>query len=237
MFSNAMLVSIKVMPTLSLCRKKELNFVKQSLSQKESLTKAAKYYHSALAEAEEYLAGRGITMEQATRARLGVVLEPLTGHEAYINRLAIPYITRSGVVDIRFRSMDLSEPKYMGMAGATTHLYNVGAFFRATSYISICEGEIDTITLDTVCGIPAVGVPGVNNWKKHYTRLLQDFDKVFLFADGDSAGADFAKSLSRELGNLVVVSMPEGEDVNSMYRLNGVDYFQQKIESVLDVVA
>jgi DNA primase len=211
--------------------------VKQSLSQKESLTKAAKYYHSALGEAEEYLAGRGITMEQATRARLGVVLEPLTGHEAYLNRLAIPYITRSGVVDIRFRSMDLSEPKYMGMAGATTHLYNVGAFFRATSYICICEGEIDTITLDTVCGIPAVGVPGVNNWKKHYTRLLQDFEKVFLFADGDSAGADFAKSLSRELGNLVVVNMPEGEDVNSMYRLNGVDYFQQKIESVLDVVA
>ena len=203
--------------------------MKQSLSQKESLTKAAKYYHSALAEAEEYLAGRGITMEQATRARLGVVLEPLTGHEAYLNRLAIPYITRSGVVDIRFRSMDLSEPKYMGMAGATTHLYNVGAFFRATSYISICEGEIDTITLDTVCGIPAVGVPGVNNWKKHYTRLLQDFDKVFLFADGDSAGADFAKSLSRELGNLVVVNMPEGEDVNSMYRKNGVEYFQQKI--------
>jgi DNA primase len=232
MFSNAMLVSIKVMPTLSLCRKKELNFVKQSLSQKESLTKAAKYYHSALAEAEEYLAGRGITMEQATRARLGVVLEPLTGHEAYLNRLAIPYITRSGVVDIRFRSMDLSEPKYMGMAGATTHLYNVSAFFRATSYISICEGEIDTITLDTVCGIPSVGVPGVNNWKKHYTRLLQDFDKVFLFADGDNAGADFGKSLSRELGNLVVVSMPEGEDVNSMYRLHGADYFKQKIESV-----
>jgi DNA primase len=237
MFSSAMHVSTKVMHTLSLCRKKELNFVKQSLSQKESLTKAAKYYHSALGEAEEYLAGRGITMEQATRARLGVVLEPLTGHEAYLNRLAIPYITRSGVVDIRFRSMDLSEPKYMGMAGATTHLYNVGAFFRATSYICICEGEIDTITLDTVCGIPAVGVPGVNNWKKHYTRLLQDFDKVFLFADGDSAGADFAKSLSRELGNLVVVNMPEGEDVNSMYRINGVDYFQQKIESVLDVVA
>lgn len=171
-------------------------------------------------------------MEQATHARLGVVSEPLTGHEAYTNRLSIPYITRSGVVDIRFRSMDLSEPKYMGMAGATTHLYNVGAFFRATSFISICEGEIDTLTLDTVCGIPAVGVPGVNNWKKHYTRLLQDFDKVFLFADGDNAGADFAKSLSRELGNLVVVTMPDGEDVNSMYRLHGAEYFSHKIESV-----
>jgi DNA primase len=196
------------------------------------LTRAAKFYHSALHEAEDYLAGRGINLEAATRARLGVVLEPLTGHEAYINRLAIPYITRSGVVDVRFRSLDLSEPKYMGMAGASTHLYNVGSLFRASSYICICEGEIDTITLDAVCGIPAVGVPGVNNWKKHYTRLLADFDKVFLFADGDNAGTDFGKSLSRELGNLVVVQMPEGEDVNSMYRLHGADYFNNKIESV-----
>ena len=206
--------------------------MKQSISQRESLTRAAKFYHSALHEAEDYLAGRGINLEAATRARLGVVLEPLTGHEAYINRLAIPYITRSGVVDVRFRSLDLSEPKYMGMAGASTHLYNVGSLFRASSYICICEGEIDTITLDAVCGIPAVGVPGVNNWKKHYTRLLADFDKDFLFADGDNAGTDFGKSLSRELGNLVVVQMPEGEDVNSMYRLHGADYFNNKIESV-----
>lgn len=176
-------------------------------------------------------------MEQATRARLGVVLEPLTGHEAYINRLAIPYLTRSGVVDLRFRSMDLSEPKYMGLTGATTHLYNVGSFFRATSYISICEGEIDTITLDMACGIPSVGVPGVNNWKKHYTRLLQDFDKVFLFADGDSAGTDFAKHLAKELSNLVTVQMPDGEDVNSIYRSYGVEFFQQKIGSVVDVIA
>jgi DNA primase len=211
--------------------------VKQSISQRESLTRAAKFYHSALHEAEDYLAERGITLEQATRARLGVVLEPLTGHENYTNRLAIPYITRSGVVDLRFRSMDLSEPKYMGLTGATTHLYNVGAFFKATSYISICEGEIDTITLDMACGIPAVGVPGVNNWKKHYTRLLQDFDKVFLFADGDSAGTDFAKHLAKELGNLVTVQMPDGDDVNSMYLKHGVEYFQQKIGSVVDVVS
>jgi hypothetical protein len=32
--------------------------MKQSSSQRESLTRAAKYYHSALHEAEEYLAGR-----------------------------------------------------------------------------------------------------------------------------------------------------------------------------------
>ena len=203
--------------------------MKQSASQRESLMRAAKYYHSALPEAEEYLAERGITIEAAQKARLGVVLDPLTGHEAYTNRLSIPYVTRSGVVDIRFRSLGPEEPRYMGMAGATTHLYNVGAFFRASSYICICEGEIDTITLDMVCNIPAVGVPGVNNWKKHYTRLLADFDKVFLFADGDNAGNEFSKSLARELSNLIVVQAPEGEDVNSLYRTHSADYFKEKI--------
>lgn len=204
--------------------------MKQSASHREYLTRAAKYYHSALHEAEDYLAERGITLEHAQKVRLGVVLEPLTGHEAYTNRLAIPYLTRSGVVDLRFRSMDLSEPKYMGLSGATTHLYNVSAFFKASSYICICEGEIDTITLDVACGIPAVGVPGVNNWKKHYSRLLADFDKVFLFADGDNAGTEFGKTLARELPNLTVVQMPEGEDVNSMYRTHGAEYFRTKIE-------
>ena len=203
--------------------------MKQSSLQKESLGKAAKYYAAAIHEAEDYLAERGITLEVAKRVGLGVVLDPITGHEQYENRLSIPYITRSGVVDIRFRSLDSTEPKYMGLSGASTHLFNTKAFFKAASYICICEGEIDTITLDYVCNIPSVGVPGVNNWKKHYTKLLADFDKVFMFADGDNAGHEVSKSLTKELGNVITVQMPEGEDVNSMYLKHGAEYFQQKI--------
>lgn len=161
---------------------------------------------------------------------LGVVLDPVTGHEQYENRLSIPYITRTGVVDIRFRSMDSSEPKYLGLPGATTHLYNVSSIARAGSQICVCEGEIDTITLDRVVGLYAVGVPGVNNWKKHYSKLLADFDRVFLFADGDQAGHEFAKSLVRELGNVTAINMPDGEDVNSMYIKHGAEYFKKKVE-------
>ena len=205
--------------------------MKQSISQRELLTRAAKYYYHAIDQAEDYLEERGIPLELARQARLGVVVDPFTGHENYQGRLSIPYITRSGVVDLRFRSLDGQDPKYMGLPGATTHLYNVSSFFHAHDYIAVCEGEIDTLTLSLCFNIPAVGVPGVNNWKKHYSRLLADFDKVFLFADGDNAGTEFGKSLSRELGNLVIVQMPEGEDVNSMYRLHGADYFKHKIES------
>ncbi len=52
-----------------------------------------------------------------------------------------------------------------------------------------------------------------------------------MFADGDQAGHDFSKSLTRELPNVVTVQMPEGEDVNSMYLKHGVEYFQNKISN------
>lgn len=154
----------------------------------------------------------------------------MPGQEQFINRLAIPYVTPTGVVDIRFRAMGPEEPKYMGMPGTTTRMFNVNALHRAGNYIAICEGEIDAMTLDYMCGVPAVGVPGANGWKPHYTRLLSDFETVFVFADGDQPGIDFAKSLSKEFNNVIVIQMPEGEDVNSMYMNYGPEYFRDKVK-------
>lgn len=160
--------------------------------------------------------------------RLGVVDEPLPGHENYKGRLVIPYLTKTGVVDVRFRAMGESDVKYLGLPGAKTHLYNVLSTFNAQDSIAVCEGEIDTITLNK-CGIPSVGVPGVNNWKKHYTRILQDFETVYVFADGDQPGADFAKNLARELSTVTVIQMPDGEDVNSVYCKGGPNAIRQRI--------
>jgi len=203
--------------------------VKQSQSQKELLGRAAAKYAESIYLAEDYLASRGITKEVARQARLGVVEAPETGHEAYTGRLAIPYMTKTGVVDIRFRSLNPAiEPKYMGMTGAETKMYNVIDIERAGDWIGVCEGELDTITLSGCVGIPCVGVPGANSWKKHYTRLLADFERVFVFADGDQPGKEFASSLARELP-VTIVSMPDGEDVNSIYVKQGADYIRERI--------
>ena len=204
-------------------------FVKQSLSQKELLGRATAKYAENIYLAEDYLASRGITKEVARQARLGVVEVPETGHEAYTGRLSIPYMTKTGVVDIRFRSLNPAvEPKYMGMTGAETKMYNVIDVERAGDWIGVCEGELDTITLSGCVGIPCVGVPGANSWKKHYTRLLADFERVFVFADGDQPGKEFAAGLARELP-VTIVSMPDGEDVNSIYVKHGADYIRDKI--------
>jgi DNA primase len=204
---------------------------KQSHSQKELLEKAVSHYQKHLHLGAEYLASRGLTQTDAVRHRRGVVAEPLNGHEQYIGRLTIPYLTKTGVVDLRFRAMGAEQPKYIGLPGATTHLYNVSSFFRAKDWIAVCEGEIDAITLDSMVGVPAIGVPGVNNWKKHYSRILQDFEKIYVFADGDQAGSDFAKNLTKELGNVTTIHMPEGEDVNSTFIKQGKDWFYERINN------
>lgn len=203
--------------------------MKQSRSQKILLEKATSYYEAHLPLAEGYLAQRGITMQTAQEIRLGVVVDPLPGQEHFIGRLAIPYLTPTGPVDIRFRAMGPEEPKYMGMSGTETRLYNVKALQTAGDFIAVCEGEIDTITLNYGCGIPAVGVPGVNAWKKHYGRLLADFEHIYVFADGDQPGSDFAKTLSKEYSNVIIMQMPDGEDVNSMFLTNGKNYFIDKV--------
>ncbi len=204
--------------------------MKQSASQKELLGRASEKYAASISLAEDYLRSRGIPIEIARLARLGVVAEPEVGHEQYQGRLAIPYVTKTGVVDIRFRSLNPAvEPKYMGLTGAETKMYNVTDVERAGDFIGVCEGELDTLTMSACVGIPCVGVPGANSWKKHYTRLLADFERVFVFADGDQPGKEFASSLARELP-VNVVQFPDGEDVNSFYISNGAEAIRAKIE-------
>lgn len=164
---------------------------------------------------------------------IGVVNNPLPGHEQFKGRLSIPYITPTGVVDLRFRSMSDEEPKYLGLPGATTTMFNVNSLFFAKKYICVCEGEIDTVVMTSKTAHPTIGVPGASSWKPHYTRILDDFETVIVMADGDAAGQSFAQKIVRELSNVRIVQMPEGEDVNSMYQKNGVEFINERIREAL----
>jgi DNA primase len=162
-----------------------------------------------------------------------VVKDALPGHEQYTGRLAIPYITPSGVVDIRFRAIGNADPKYMGMPGAKTSMFNAQVVLTASDYICVTEGEIDCITVSVKTNHPAVGIPGANNWKPFYSKILDDFDTVIVLADGDTAGMDFGKKVSRELGNVNIVQMPEGHDVNSIVMLEGGEFINERIRKCI----
>lgn len=204
-----------------------------SSSQRQFLLQATQQYASHINLAADYLATRGLSVAEVQQFHLGVVKDALPGHEAYAGRLAIPYLTPSGVVDIRFRSMQNEDPKYMGMPGAKTTMFNAQTVLGADDYICVTEGEIDTITVVAKTGHPAIGIPGANNWKPYYSKILDDFDTVIILADGDAPGLEFGKKISRELGNVNIVQMPEGHDVNSIVHSVGAEFINERIRRCL----
>jgi DNA primase len=178
--------------------------------------------------AQEYLAKRGFSPQDAATFRLGAVSRPLVGHEQYRGRLAIPYLTPSGVVNMNFRcardhdckSIE-GHRKYLKPEGSSSNLFNVLDLKKDSPFIAVAEGELDTITL-SICGIPAVGVAGVKAWEKHFSRCLADFDTIYSFADGDKAGGSFASFLGREV-KARPIRLPQGSDVNQIFQEKGAD--------------
>lgn len=113
-------------------------------------------------------------------------------------------------------------PKYLRTAGTPHRMYNVSALFANSSVIALTEGELDAITV-AMCGVPAVGVPGANGWRRHYRRLLEDFATVLVLCDGDEPGRKFGVGVARELDNAKLVTLPDGQDANSLYLAKGRD--------------
>ncbi len=199
------------------------------------LAQAASRYQEDLASdtsVQAYLARRGLGAQAAGTFRLGVVKRPLAGHEHLRGRLAIPYLAiptatgrGGGVTSMRFRCLrdhscgQESCPKYLSLDGIPAGLYNVADLRRPGSIIAICEGEIDTISV-SISGIPAIGVPGVKSWKKHYARCVEDFTEVWTPTDGDAAGSGFGKFLASEV-RARMFRLPKGMDANDVYRSGG----------------
>jgi DNA primase len=183
--------------------------------------------------AQEYLTKRGFTAATAAQWRLGVVTSPPVGYERYTGRLCIPYLTPSGVVNARFRCLrqhdckEAAHGKYVGLEGFSTSLFNVLDLSKPGDVLCVTEGELDAITL-SMCGIPAVAVPGATNWHKHFSRCLDDFSKVFVLGDGDTAGAGLNKKLINDV-RAIPVRMPKGLDCNDVYRRDGAEGLRKLI--------
>lgn len=190
--------------------------------------------------AEKYLLNRGITKEAMTYFRLGFVgSDPFPGHEFKENRLAIPYITPTGIVQIRFRAIPVDgvpgnpedSPKVLSLANSGTMLYNTRDMLLDNPVVAICEGELDTVTAH-MAGIPAVGIPGAKAWEKlRNVKRAFRFRKVVILADNDDKGdgRKLAEEIQADIRGARIVLMDEGHDVNSYVKENGLDALKAKV--------
>lgn len=186
-----------------------------------TVTELVDMYERNIGMAEEWLSLRGLTPADVAPYRLGVVDDDSPESRPYRGRLAIPYLTPAGPIDIRYRALGDRGPKYLSRPGATSHLFNVGALWRDSDVIAVCEGEFDAMVMDAFSGVPAVGAPGVESWKKHWRRLFHDYDRVLVLGDGDEAGREFAARLASTLPNAIPVQIGKGMDINDIYREHG----------------
>lgn len=208
-----------------------------SLEQKTLLTETvARYYETLNAETASYLKSRGISKEVAATFLLGTVTDPAPGHEHAVGALSIPYLTKAGAVGVKFRKIDGGQPKYIWPTGQKIGMFNVNDLTLDTETMCICEGELDTIILSGMCGIPAVGVAGVTQWKDWFPMMLEGYKRVFVFADNDvkedgrNPGMELAKRIKEDLNGAVVVNLPENKDVNDVFLREGADWFKDKIK-------
>jgi len=204
--------------------------------QRALLTEAAERYSNNLTpQAASYLEGRGISQEVSRTFLLGSVVEPSAGHELAEGMLSIPYITPAGVVGIKFRRLDDGTPKYLWPTGQKIGLFNVNDLHRASDTIAICEGEIDTVILSGVVGIPSVGVAGVSQWKPWFPKLFESYRRILIFADNDvkedgrNPGQELAKRIKEDLDKAEVVHLDANTDVNETYLQSGPQWFYDRL--------
>lgn len=213
-----------------------------SISQKKLLEQYTSHYEEKLytnVNALTYLAKRGLTRETISLFRLGLVEEPHpeSGHDFLTGRLVIPYITQTGIVQLRFRALPFTgipgdsepSPKIMGEGGVKTTIYNAISLLNPEGTLCVCEGEFDTMSASQA-GFTAIGIPGANAWDKVYGLILR-YRKVVILADNDDhgEGLKFAKTVRESVRGSRIKLMPEGEDVNSLLVKLGTDGLREYI--------
>lgn len=173
-----------------------------------------------------YLREHGFDQAMAEKYQLGYVGEPMDREDMrFRGMLCIPYMTRAGVLVIKYRcpaKHDHREHggKYGQYLGQPARLFNTQAFFDADETIGMAEGEMDSGAATEHLGVPTLGIPGVDSWTLHgriWKLALKDYSNILVFADGDTAGLSLARTVASDIGSRAkIVKCDADQDVASM---------------------
>jgi hypothetical protein len=148
---------------------------------------------------ETYAASKNLPLEFLTRD--DVALEDGACYVRELGRevpaVEIPYADQNGEqVATRYRISSGGDDKFRWERGSKTTLYGLHKLEEAhdAGYVLLVEGESDTHTA-WYRDLPAIGVPGVDNWKGEWAEHLNGLPKIFVVVEPDEAGKKLWRSL------------------------------------------
>ncbi len=199
-------------------------------------------------ELTEALKGLGVEDDVVRKAGLVVEREDRKEVPRFRGRLIFPISdVRGRVVGFGGRLLGEGEPKYLNSPETPvfhkgTLLYGLdrarGAI-RTESLAVLVEGYVDAIRLQ-VAGIASAVAPLGTSLTPEQARLLRRYTKqVALAYDADTPGQKSAfrnaDELLRQGASVSVVTLPPGEDPDTLVRKGGADAFKALLDAAVDV--
>ncbi len=189
---------------------------------------------------------------EALLVEAGLLIKPEDGRSPYDRfrgRVMFPIEDRRGrIIAFGGRIMGAGEPKYLN--SPETPLFHKGttlfAYARARPAVHenapliVAEGYMDVIALHQAGFKGAVAPLGTALTEEQIGLLWRVTEEPFLCFDGDNAGARAAtRAAERALPllkpgkSLRFVSLPPGEDPDSLIKAQGADAFTRQLEKAL----
>lgn len=174
----------------------------------------------------KYLNDRGITDEIITQAKIGY------GDIFGENRITIPIYDRDGKLLYAKARVEPGKQfkkgtKFKFYPGGKAHLYDYKTLKSHPPYLTICEGELDSLLLNKE-GIPTISsTTGVQTFNPEWFEYLKGIPKFYLAFDNDNAGKTAASILAQQLyGELEDIEVYSIEWPEAMQDAEDVtDYF------------
>jgi twinkle protein len=195
----------------------------------------------------EYLTSRGIQEQTMSKYHLRRItredLPPtkqLRWNEEYIR---FPYIDGAGDT-VMYKWLGIERQDGKKEIGSTVPQYATlwGHWLvnDNTKQVLITEGEVDAMSVDQMCpDVPTLSMPtGASNldWINNDYERLQQFEKIYILTDMDSAGEAAAQKIAKRLGltRCFRISLPDGyKDANDflLSKEHGKPHFQELIDN------
>jgi putative DNA primase/helicase len=148
---------------------------------------------------DAYAASKNLPLEFLTSD--DVALEDGTCYVKALGRevpaVEIPYAEQNGEqVATRYRISPGGADKFRWERGSSTTLYGLHKLDEAhdAGYVLLVEGESDC-HVAWYRDLPAVGVPGVDNWRDEWAEHLNGISKIFVVVEPDEAGKKLWRTL------------------------------------------